>query len=644
MVGAGRIISLVCGTAYLCVVASSAAQSQMYESAQQFWLNEQQARSGSSWGSARDRRSYWDSGIRAFAPERLERPRRFDRSDRYDSAPLVEVESPDYYNYKADTFEPLRVEQLCQVKVASTSGMGATGGAASFADACALLPTMSLRVLPEVGAALTQYYSKHSQFAWLDNGQPNAAAKAVMAEMAKADSVGLSAADYKVALPAADAKDRPAVLKEALRFDLHLSAKVMTYVLDTTRGRVDPNRISGYHDLPRKKVDLVAALEEVLSTDAVAENLARRNPQSAQFRALAAEYEMLRRDAKPKITLPAGTSIKPGESDAALPNVIAAIAQSASSKLKEKHAAALEQGAPNEYSGALVALVRDFQRENGLRPDGVVGAKTLHALRGDTSAGKLRKLQMAMERLRWLPADFGNRYVFLNQPSFRVSVINGGQEQLSMPVVIGKKSNQTYFFTDKIEAVEYNPYWNMPRSIIVNEMLPKLYRNPSYLDNAGYEVFNERGRAVSSTSVSWDRVARNQVSVDVRQPPGPRNALGRLKIKFPNKHAIYMHDTPQKSLFKQARRALSHGCVRLEQPQAMAAALLGKPVDYVNDQIGAGKNKVEKVAQNIPVYLTYFTAWPDSKGKVVYFDDVYDRDDYLSRAIEKTEATRKAAG
>lgn len=644
MVGAGRIITLICGTAYFCVVAGSVAQSQEYESAQQFWLNEQRARAGLAWGSTRQRRSSWDSGIRAFAPERLERPRRYHRADRYDAAPVVEVESPDYYNYKPDTFEALRVEQLCQVKVASSSGMGSGGGAASFADACGLLPTMSLRVLPEVGAALTQYYSKHSQFAWLDDGQPNAAAKAVMAEMAKADSVGLSAADYKVALPNVDAQDRPAVLKEALRFDLHLSAKVMTYVLDTTRGRVDPNRISGYHDLPRKKVNLVAALEEILSSDAVAENLARRNPQSAQFRALAAEYAKLRGDAKPAIALPAGTKIRPGESDEALPNVIAAIAQAASAKLKEKHAAALEQGASKEYAGALVALVRDFQRENGLRPDGIVGARTLHALRGDTSAGKLRKLQFAMERLRWLPADFGKRYVFLNQPSFRVSVINGGQEQLSMPVVIGKKSNQTYFFTDKIEAVEYNPYWNMPRSIIVNEMLPKLYRNPSYLDNAGYEVFNERGRAVSSSSVSWDRVALNKVSVDVRQPPGPRNALGRLKIKFPNRHAIYMHDTPQKSLFKQARRAMSHGCVRLEQPQAMAAALLGKPVDYVNAQVGAGKNKVEKVTQDIPVYLTYFTAWPDSEGKVVYFDDVYDRDDYLSRAIEKTAAARKAAG
>ncbi|MDP2410316.1 MAG: L,D-transpeptidase family protein [Pseudolabrys sp.] len=247
-----------------------------------------------------------------------------------------------------------------------------------------------------------------------------------------------------------------------------------------------------------------------------------------------------------------------------------------------------------------------------------------------------------MERVRWLPHDLGDRYVFLNQPAYSVSIVDGGKEELSMPVIIGKTSNQTNFFADKIQAIEYNPSWTVPRSIIVNEMVPKAYRDPTYLDRIGYQVTNHRGQPVSSASVAWDRVALNKASVEVRQPPGPRNALGRLKIEFPNRHAIYMHDTPQKSLFKQDKRAFSHGCVRLEQPALMAAALLGKPVGHVSARIAAGKNAVEPVSRQIPVYLAYFTAWPDKDGKIVYFGDVYERDTYLTRAIEKTNAVRTA--
>ena len=182
----------------------------------------------------------------------------------------------------------------------------------------------------------------------------------------------------------------------------------------------------------------------------------------------------------------------------------------------------------------------------------------------------------------------------------------------------------------------------MPRSIVVNEMLPKLYRDGSYLDDHGYEVLNQRGRQIASNSVDWAAFAKNAASVEVRQPPGRRNALGLVKIEFPNKHAIYMHDTPEKAFFTRDMRALSHGCVRLQHPKEMAAALLGKSVAYVEQHIARGENASERVAGDIPVYLTYFTAWPDPTGAVHYYDDVYDRDAHLQTAIEKTEAARKA--
>jgi len=182
----------------------------------------------------------------------------------------------------------------------------------------------------------------------------------------------------------------------------------------------------------------------------------------------------------------------------------------------------------------------------------------------------------------------------------------------------------------------------VPRSIVVNEMLPKLYRDGSYLDEHGYQVLNQRGHQIASNSVNWAAFARNAQSVDVRQPPGRRNALGLVKIEFPNKHAIYMHDTNEKAFFTRDMRALSHGCVRLQHPNEMAAAVLGKDVDYVQRKIARGDNATERAPGDIPVYLAYFTAWPDQNGVVHYYNDVYTRDAHLKTALEKTEAARKS--
>ena len=209
-----------------------------------------------------------------------------------------------------------------------------------------------------------------------------------------------------------------------------------------------------------------------------------------------------------------------------------------------------------------------------------------------------------------------------------------------MRVVVGTKANQTYFFDDTIELVEFNPYWGVPQSIIINEMLPKLRADPSYLDRLGYEV-TAGGRAVSSSSVNWNAVGKGS-GIGVRQPPSDGNALGELKILFPNSHAIYMHDTPSKSLFQRDTRALSHGCIRLHDPRAMAAKVLGTSVADIGSHIAGGQNKQVQLSTKVPVHIAYFTAWPDDAGTVEYFADVYGRDSYLRKAIDATEAARSS--
>lgn len=166
-------------------------------------------------------------------------------------------------------------------------------------------------------------------------------------------------------------------------------------------------------------------------------------------------------------------------------------------------------------------------------------------------------------------------------------------------------------------------------------MLPKLRADPSYLDRLGYEV-SYGGRKVASSQVDWNTTH----AVDVRQPPGGDNALGELKILFPNEHAIYMHDTPSKSYFNRDMRALSHGCVRLSEPRVMAAAVMGTTVEEIGKQIASGQNRAVQVPEKIPVYVSYFTAWPNKDGVIEYFDDVYSRDDFTAKAFKATTDAR----
>ena len=175
-------------------------------------------------------------------------------------------------------------------------------------------------------------------------------------------------------------------------------------------------------------------------------------------------------------------------------------------------------------------------------------------------------------------------------------------------------------------------------------MRPQLYQDPSYLDRLGYEVSLPSGRQIASSSVDGYDVGANGAPINVRQPPGRSNALGELKILFPNKHAIYMHDTPSKNLFKKDRRAFSHGCVRLHDPRAMAAAVLGKSKDYIGTRIAEGHNDADNVTDKIAVDMAYFSAWPNPEGTVEYFDDMYGRDKYLTRALEQTDMSRHTTG
>lgn len=566
-----------------------------------------------------------------------------------DPEPITKITGPRYYTYKAD----------------GTRKINTNGFTAGFEK-------VSVSATPDIAKAIEDFYSKGQAPIWLSNGTVNDKAKAVLSFFETVEDSGLNPADYSISAPsleltssvtdAVDAataatisadenvasqspvaiKAAPAVEPAMLSFELALSARVLGYVQDVNRGRVDPNKLSGYHDFKRKSVNLKPVLNLLrLSPDAPA-LLKDREPSSPEYLALKSKLSVMRGSDgnQARVELPADLLLKPGNSNPALKDVLRAISIKASDEFKVKFSAVLAADPVEDlYSPEIVELVKAFQEDHGLKADGVIGRASVRAMIGDSDIAKLNKLVVALEQLRWLPADLGERFVFINQPAFTASYHDNRAEEFTMKVVIGSKANQTYFFQDEIHTVEVNPYWGVPQSIIVNEMLPKLRQDPNYLDRSGYEV-QVAGRTVASSNVNWNTSVKN---IAVRQPPGKSNALGELKILFPNAHAIYMHDTPSKSFFNRDNRALSHGCVRLVDPRKMAAAVLGTTVAKVGEQIATGQNRAIQVPKKVPIYIAYFTAWPNKNGKVEYFDDVYGRDDYVIKAFVETSKAREKA-
>ncbi|MBX3578145.1 MAG: L,D-transpeptidase family protein [Rhizobiaceae bacterium] len=552
---------------------------------------------------------------------------------------VAKVTGPSYYDYKVEglarvDFAKLRALPQPAAFEPSLSGL-------SIAEAAAGLEGFDLTAEKDIAKGLVDYYAANPSFIWVSGFTANGRAMEAVRVLGDAGSHGLEPDEYAISVPpAAYSVDQTAArMRDLVQFEMTLSARVLRYVRDAQGGRIDPNKLSGYHDFPAKAFDPAAVLATLAHTQQVRTFLESRHPQNAEYQALRVELEALEASEENAIVIDPRLVLKPGQSSAELPNVLAAIARDMDDAFGGEHGPVLARLAESQdYVDELVPVIKAKQELLGLKGDGVIGPRTVAALVGSSKADRLDKVKLALEQIRWLPSDLGSPRVFINQPAYMASYIEGGEAKLTTRVVIGTRANQTSFFYDEIEQVDYNPYWGVPRSILINEMLPRLMGDPGYLDRAGYEVTDSKGRRIPSASINWGAYGAN-IPYDVRQTPSEANALGELKILFPNKHAIYMHDTPSKSLFDKDVRAFSHGCIRLADPRGMAAAVLGSTRDYVAGKLKQGHSS-EKVSRKIPVYVSYFTAWPDLSGKVEYFDDVYERDARLKTAIEKTDAVR----
>ncbi len=461
---------------------------------------------------------------------------------------------------------------------------------------------------------------------WISQGRLTPAANGVVARLERAADDGLAPEDYAApddtlglteALPAAE-------LAEA---ELRLAASVIRYARDARGARVNPAALGEFVDVRLALPDPRDVLDRISAAGDADAALQAYNPAHDGYKRLRARLADLRETPvdDSQIVIEGGKLLKPGMSDERVPD------------LRLRFGLAVPQGAGDTvYDADLVAAIRAFQRDHDLTVDGIIGPQTLAVINGDR-AMTAADIVVNMERWRWLPNELGRHHVFVNVPQYHLDVVSDGASVFDTRVIVGTYKTQTPVFSDEIEHLVVNPSWNVPRSIAGRSILPAVQRDPNYLVNRDFAVYmriNGRYQSVDPRSIDWRNVRPE--TLRFRQRPGRGNALGNVKFMFPNKHAVYLHDTNSRGLFRSPTRALSNGCVRVENPIDFSEALLALETDLngqsVKRRIG-GREAYLNLDRHIPVHLAYFTAVVDADGTARVFNDIYGHDRRMKRML-----------
>jgi len=398
------------------------------------------------------------------------------------------------------------------------------------------------------------------------------------------------------------------------------SQAAVRYAQDAYGGRVAPTAVSKLITIAPKRIDEAQLLLDLAASDAPDQVLLGLDPRHPEFGRLKAALAKFYDGSVTveQITIPDGKVLKLGMKDERVPLLRTRLAVAA----PEIPEGAADAVVDITYDAALVEAIRAFQESLGLTADGIMGPATVAALNGGTNVSK-DDIIANMERWRWEPEDFGDFHVEVNIPEFTVWIMRDGAPVHSTRVVVGTPKNQTPVFSDEIQNIVVNPYWNVPPSIAAAEIRPHLIANPHYLDSQNMEML-AGGKVVNAAAIDWTTTNINNFAV--RQKPGPSNALGKIKFLFPNEHNVYLHDTPSKSLFARAFRAYSHGCVRVQDPLAFAGALVETNPELSRaslEGLFGPKEKWVTLKNHIPVHLMYFTLRVDENGTIRSYGDLY---------------------
>jgi len=540
------------------------------------------------------------------------------------------------------------------VRPASAQQAVATTGSTAIPRSQASTPVISVAISRRLTSRphlrprseLNRLYDAALPALWVDkDGRPNRNAREGLTLLRCADDDGLEPHDYGSAdldrlAATLDAAGSPGV-GDVATFDVALSAAMLRYFRDLHLGRVDPRSIGFRVRLPDDGHDFAALLRAAVAGDRVANAAADLAPALVQYRALRMALATYRSLASAGITaLPSVTvAVHPGESYSGLD----ALTRQLRALGDLPADSPMPRSGTNVYDGAVVPAVKRFQIRHGLEADGVLGRATQAALRIPL-AWRIRQIELALERLRWLPDLGRQRFIALNIPMFTFwawdSISPTGAPSFGMRAIVGRAlSTQTPVFVEEMRQVIFRPYWNVPRSILRNEILPLLAADAGYLRGHDMEMVRGQGDdADAEADTAENHALLRQGVLRLRQRPGPRNSLGLVKFVFPNDANVYMHGTPAQELFGRSRRDFSHGCVRVEDPAALAAWVLRHDPAWNQEQIlaamsGPTTQRVD-LANPIQVILFYVTAvvMPED-GTIHFAEDIYRHDLRLDRAL-----------
>jgi murein L,D-transpeptidase YcbB/YkuD len=488
------------------------------------------------------------------------------------------------------------------------------------------------------------YLKRDNATAWIEDRKPRAQMDALVDALQHADRDGLDPALYNASTLAAKRQEagrgflsaRGFDESEAAGLDVWLTYLYMQYASDLADGLSNLSHADPQWKIQDKRLDVMAHLDQALDQNRVGQALAELTPSHAQYTKLRDAFQQYRQIAQqggwPQ--LPAVSKLKPGQQHAAVPVLAKRLS------ITGDFTGTVADG-DTTYGADLQEAVKRFQRRHGLTDDGVIAPATVAQLNVPVER-RIGQIALSLERWRWLPRDLGERYVLVNIPEYRLEVWDHGQVPLSMRVIVGKKSTPTPIFTDDMTHIIFAPYWNIPPDIAANETIPSMMRDPAFLQRMNMEVLDKSGTVVDPGAVD----VANLGAYRIRQRPGASNALGYVKFMFPNQFNVYLHDTPTDSLFERASRSLSHGCVRLAEPEKLAQYVLADQPEWTPEQIDAamhgGVEKTVKLKTPIPVYLGYFTARVSADGILQFRDDLYGIDAQQTTMINETLDKRKA--
>jgi murein L,D-transpeptidase YcbB/YkuD len=461
------------------------------------------------------------------------------------------------------------------------------------------------------------YKQTHYQLIWVDGNRSSDGLRALAVTIQGAETHGLPGRLYPVGV--GNAAKIPA--DRVARVDVQATAAFFRFFSHLLGGRLDPRALESRWTLKPERPDLVGVLASAVENDDLEGAFSRLQPSQPGYvelrKALVRYRAIASKGGWPAV--PVVRTLKPGDHSPAVPQLRQRLA--IEGDLDASH----EKDQSPMYDAALADAVRRFEERHRLTPDGAVDPETVRAMNVPVE-DRIRAIELNLERWRWLPDKMPARYLMVNVPDYRLDAIENQHSVLDMRVVVGAPANKTPIFADQMTHVIFSPYWNIPPNIARNETIPKAADNPDYLDRNNMEVVDASGEVIDADSVDWS----NPSGVRIRQRPGTGNALGGVKFMFPNKFDVYLHDTNAGALFSRLERGLSHGCVRIEEPEKLAAYVLRDVPEWTPEAIQAamrsGRETHVRLKTHIPVFIVYMTAWVHDGGvrflKDIYGDDV----------------------